>query len=97
MNLPPPVGKGFAPDTFAVPDPEPGVPVMVTTVTGGRREAEEVVSVDVDKIVEAEEAAAEEEEEAPEEPPAASDNWAKPIEAGLERKTEYTFFWVVFY
>ena len=28
-------------------------------------------------------------------PPAASESWAKPTEGGEERKTLYTFFWVV--
>ena len=27
------------------------------------------------------------------EPPAAFESWAKPTDAGFDRKTEYTFFW----
>lgn len=74
----------------------PGAPVIVTTVTkggnetaeGGVEEAE--VSVEVDKNVDdgAVEGGDEAEGEAPEDPPAASDSCAKPIEGGVDLKTE---------
>jgi len=71
------VGRGLAPLTCAVPDP--GVPVIVTTVTDteGAAPADmdiEEVERDVDNDDEAREADEEEEGEAPEEPPAASDS-----------------------
>lgn len=70
----------------------PGVPAMEES-TGKEKEvmsdvAEEIISPD--ELVDDDD----EEGEVPEDPPAASESSANPTEAGLDRKTEYTFFCV---
>lgn len=88
-----PVGSGLAAlVSFAVCGPDAGAEVTEketeesVDVSAERREDEEDdVSEDVD--------ADEEVGSVPVEPPAAVESCAKPTEGGLNRKTEYTFFY----
>lgn len=78
-----------------VPDAALGAPVTVentTTVAEGEGNWGVTVGWEEGECAVSKEVLLEDEEGAVPDPPAASDSWAKPIEAGVMRNTEYTFF-----
>lgn len=88
---------GLVPEQVAVPlcltVAVPGEPAVEEIEVGEEEEAEEEISVGSKIVATPDELVGEEADEVPEEPPAALDNSANPIDPGLDRKTEYTFFY----